>query len=110
MSSTIQGHRLSLEQSLRKARESERLLNEGTDLIEVLRNLEISEAIWNRWRARNAGMTGEEIKRLKEFEHKNGRLKNPVAEQVLDNAVHGPGPGDSDRDSSTLAVLHPGRK
>ena len=49
------------------------------------------------------------MKGLKELEHENGRLKKPAAERALDNAVHGPDPGDSDRDSSTLAVLHPGR-
>ena len=77
-------HRHTPEQSLRKVREGERLLNEGTDLTEVLRHLEISEATWNRWRARYAGMKGEEMKRLKELEHENGRLKKIVADQALD--------------------------
>ncbi len=36
-------HRHSPEQALRKVREGERLLSEGTELIEVLRHLEISE-------------------------------------------------------------------
>ena len=44
------------EQSPRKVRETEPLLNERTDLNEVLRHPEISEAIWNRWRARYAEM------------------------------------------------------
>ncbi len=56
--------RHSPEQALRKVREGERLLNEGTDLTEVLRRLEISEATWNRCRAQYAGMKGEvEFKR-----------------------------------------------
>jgi hypothetical protein len=37
---------------VRTVREGERLLNDGKDLAEVLRTLEISEATWNRWRAR----------------------------------------------------------
>jgi len=77
-------HRHTPEQFLCKVCEGERLLNEGTDLTEVLRHLEISKATWNRWRARYAGMKGEEMKRLKEFEHENGRLKKIVAEQALD--------------------------
>lgn len=48
-------HRHSPEQAIRKAREGERLLNEGKDLTEVLRTLEISEATWNRWRSQYAG-------------------------------------------------------
>ncbi len=50
----------------------------------MLRHLEISEATWNRWRDCYAGMKGEEVKRLKELEHENGRLKKLVAEQALD--------------------------
>ena len=45
------------------------------DLTEVLRHLEISESTWNRWRAQYAGMKGEDMKRLKELETENKRLK-----------------------------------
>ncbi len=78
-------HRHSPEQALRKVREGERLLNEGTDLTEVLRTLEISGATWNRWRAQYAGMKGEDMKRLKELEAENRRLKKIVADLSLDN-------------------------
>jgi putative transposase len=78
-------HRHSPEQALRKVREGERLLNEGADLTEVLRTLEISEATWNRWRAQYAGMKGEDMKRLKELEAENRRLKKIVADLSLDN-------------------------
>ena len=78
-------HRHSPEQALRKVLEGERLLNEGSDLTEVLRTLEISEATWNRWRAQYAGMKGEDMKRLKELETENRRLKKIVADLSLDN-------------------------
>jgi hypothetical protein len=48
-------HRHTPEQVVRKLREGERLLNDGEDLTEVLRALEISEATWNRWRPSTAG-------------------------------------------------------
>ena len=57
-------HRHTPEQIVRKLREGERLLNEGKDLTEVLRTLEISEATWNRWRAQYGGMKADEAKRL----------------------------------------------
>jgi putative transposase len=47
---TMKRHRHTPEQVVRKLREGERLLNEGKDLTEVIRHLEISEATWNRWR------------------------------------------------------------
>ena len=52
-------HRHTPEQIVRKLREGDRLLNEGKDLTEVLRTLEISEATWNRWRSQYGGMKAE---------------------------------------------------
>ena len=77
-------HRHTPEQAVRKVREGERLLNDGKDLAEVLRALEISEATWNRWRAQYGGMKASQAKRLKELEAENARLKRLVANQALD--------------------------
>jgi putative transposase len=81
---TVRRHRHTPEQAVRKVREGERLLNDGKDLAEVLRMLEISEATWNRWRARYGGMSANEAKRLRELEAENARLKKLVANQALD--------------------------
>ena len=75
------------EQIVRKLREGERLLNDGTDLVEVLRHLEVSESSWNRWRSQYGGMKANEAKRLKELEVENARLKKLVAEAELDKAM-----------------------
>src|SRR4029450_436083 len=72
------------EQAVRKVREGERLLNDGKDLAEILRTLEISEATWNRWRSQYGGMKASEAKRLRELEAENARLKRLVANQALD--------------------------
>ena len=80
-------HRHTPEQAVRKVREGERLLNEGTDLTEVLRHLEVSEATWNRWRSQYGGMKATEAKRLRELEVENARLKKLLAEAELDKAM-----------------------
>ena len=77
-------HRHTPEQAVRKVREGERLLNDGKDLAEILRTLEISEATWNRWRSQYGGMKASEAKRLRELEAENTRLKRLVANQALD--------------------------
>ena len=77
-------HRHTPEQAVRKVREGERLLNDGKDLAEVLRMLEISEATWNRWRSQYGGMKASAAKRLRELEAENARLKRLVANQALD--------------------------
>ena len=55
------------EQIVRKLREGDRMLNEGTELTEVLRHLEVSESSWNRWRAqyRDEGRRGEAAQRTR---------------------------------------------
>ncbi len=80
-------HRHTPEQVIRKLREGERLLGEGKDLVEVLRQLEISEATWNRWRNQYGGMKANDAKRLRELEVENGRLKTLLAEAELDKAM-----------------------
>jgi putative transposase len=80
-------HRHTPEQIVRKLREGERLLNEGKDMTEVIRHLEVSEASWNRWRNQYGGMKATEAKRLRELEVENSRLKKLLAEAELDKAM-----------------------
>ncbi len=80
-------HRHTPEQAVRKLREGERLLNEGKDLAEMLRHLEIAESTWNRWRSQYGGMSTNQAKRLKELESENARLKKLLAEAELDKAM-----------------------
>ncbi len=77
-------HRHTPEQIVRKLREGDRLLNEGKDLGEVLRHLEVSESSRNRWRNQYGGMKADVAKRLKELERKNARLKKIVADKTLE--------------------------
>ena len=72
---------------MRKLRDGDRLLNDGKDLTEVLRQLEVSESSWNRSRAQYGGMKANEAKRLRELESDNTRLKKLLAEAELDKAM-----------------------
>lgn len=73
------------EQVVRKLREADRLLGEGIELPEVFKQLEVSEQTYYRWRNQFGGMKADEVKRLKELEAENARLKRIVADQVLEN-------------------------
>ena len=84
---TMKRHRHTPEQAVRKLREGERMLNEGKDLTEVLRHLEIADSTWNRWRNQYGGMKAGDAKRLKELESENARLKRLLAEAELDKAM-----------------------
>jgi putative transposase len=71
------------EQIIRKLREADRLLAEGQEIPEVAKQLEISEATYHRWRAQYGGLKAEDVKRLKELETENARLKRIVADKEL---------------------------
>jgi putative transposase len=78
------GKGYSPEQIVRKLRQAEGKLANGSTIPEVARELGISEATFHRWRNRYGGMSSQEAKRLKELEKENARLKKLVAEQALD--------------------------
>jgi transposase len=73
------------EQVVRKLREADRLLGEGNELPEVFKQLEVSEQTYYRWRNQFGGMKADDVKRLKELEAENARLKRIVADQMLEN-------------------------
>jgi putative transposase len=73
------------EQVVRKLREADRLLGEGKDVAEVARHLEVSEQTYHRWRNQFGGMKADDVRRLKELEVENARLKRIVADKELEN-------------------------
>jgi putative transposase len=50
----------------------------------VARHLEVSEQTYHRWRAQFGGMKADDVKRLKELEAENARLKRIVADKELE--------------------------
>lgn len=56
----------------------------GLTVAEVGRKYNISDATYYNWKSKYNGMTVSELKRLKELEEENRKLKEIVAEQSLD--------------------------
>ena len=75
------------EQILAKLREAEVELSKGKTAGAVCRTLGITEQTYYRWRKEYGGLRVDLAKRFKELEQENTRLKQVVAEQVLDNAI-----------------------
>ena len=65
-------------------RNAEADLAAGLTIGQICQKLGISEATFHRWRLGYGGMKANEMKRLKELEQENGRLKKLVADQALD--------------------------
>ena len=83
----MKGRRHTPEQVVRKLREADRLLGEGFELPDVLKELEVSEATYHRWRAQYGGMKADDVKRLKELEAENTRLRRAVSDLTLDKMI-----------------------
>ena len=56
----------------------------GTKVGDLCRKYGMSDATYYNWKAKYAGLTVSELKRLKALEEENRRLKQIVGEQALD--------------------------
>ena len=79
--------RHSPEQIVRKIQEADRILAEGGDVVAVLRQLNVTEATYYRWRNQFGGLKAEDAKKLKHLEKQNLQLKKLLAEAELEKAV-----------------------
>ena len=60
---------------------------EGVPVAEVCRKAGISQATYYAWKKKYAGMMPSEMKRMRELEEENNRLKRIVADLSLDRAM-----------------------
>jgi len=59
----------------------------GRTVKDVCREHELSEATYYKWKAKYGGMEAADIKRLRELEEENRRLKHMYAELSLDHQI-----------------------
>lgn len=57
---------------------------QGLKVADICRKHGISDATFYNWKSKYAGMSVDELKRLKELEQENARLKKIVANQSLE--------------------------
>ena len=76
--------RFSTEQIITKLREAEILSSRGMKVAEICRQIEVTENTYYRWRKEYGGLEIDQVKRFKQLEKENARLKKLVAEQALD--------------------------
>jgi putative transposase len=59
----------------------------GIPVADLARRLGVSENTFYRWRSKYGGLAPSELRRLKELEEENARLKKVVADLVLDKQI-----------------------
>jgi putative transposase len=75
------------EQIVVKLRAAEADLAGGHSIGQVCQKLGVSEQTYYRWKKDYGGMKADALKRLKQLEQENARLKKAVADLTLDKQI-----------------------
>jgi transposase-like protein len=75
------------EEIVAKLRQVEVLTGQGRSIAEAARSIGVSEQTYFRWRAEYGGMKVDQLKRLKELEIENRRLRQAVSDLTLDKQI-----------------------
>ena len=79
--------RYTAEQIIGLLRQAEVELAQGRSVGEICRGLGVSEASYYRWRSEYGGLKLDQVRRLKELERENVRLRKAVADLTLDKQI-----------------------
>ncbi len=75
------------EEIVSRLRQLDVLHSQGMTMADAIRQIGVSEVSFYRWRKEYGGMKADQLKRLKEFEKENGRLRRAVSDLTLDKLI-----------------------
>ena len=75
------------EEIVAKLRQVEVLTGQGASIAEAVKTIAVTETTYFRWRAEYGGMKSDQVKRLKELEVGNARLRRAVSDLTLDKLI-----------------------
>jgi putative transposase len=81
------GRSTALRRSLAKLRHVEVLSGQGTPVADAIRTIGVTEATYYRWRQEFGGLKLDQVRRLKELEAENTRLRKAVADLTLEKLI-----------------------
>jgi len=79
--------RYNAEEIIHRLREADVLLGQGQTVGQVCKQLGVTDQTYYRWRKTYGGMRVDQVKRLKELETENARLKRAVADLTVDKMI-----------------------
>lgn len=79
--------RHSAEEIVTKLRQVDVLSSQGKSVAEAIRSIGVTEVTYYRWRSEYGGLKGDQVKRLKELEAENSRLRRAVSDLTLDKMI-----------------------
>jgi len=81
------GRRPKPEEIVSKLRQVEVLQGQGMSIADAVRQIGVTQQTYYRWRKLYGGMGREQLKRLKELEKENQRLRRAVSDLTLDKLI-----------------------
>jgi transposase-like protein len=75
------------EEIVTKLRQVDVLSSQGKSIAEAIRSIGVTEVTYYRWRSEYGGLKGDQVKRLKELETENSRLRRAVSDLTLDKMI-----------------------
>ncbi len=75
------------EEIVTKLRQVEVLTAQGRTVAEAIRSIGVTEVTFYRWRQEYGGLKGDQVKRLKELEAENTRLRRAVADLTVEKLI-----------------------
>ena len=75
------------EEIVAKLRQVEVLVGQGKTVAEGTRAIGVTEATYYRWRADYGGLRLDQVRRLKQLEQKNNRLRRAVSDLTLEKLI-----------------------
>ena len=75
------------EEIVAKLRQVDVLVSQGRSVADAIRSIEVTEVTYYRWRQEFGGLKSDQVKRLKELETENLRLRKAVADLTLDKLI-----------------------
>ena len=75
------------EEIVAKLRQVDVLASQGQNIADAIRQIGVSEVTYYRWRQEYGGLKTDQVKRLKELEQENTRLRRAISDLTLDKLI-----------------------
>ena len=70
-----------------KPRQVEVLQGQGKSVSDAVRHIGVTEVTYYRWRSEYGGLKGDQVKRLKDLEAENNRLRRAVSDLTIEKLI-----------------------
>jgi putative transposase len=75
------------EEIVTKLRQADVLVSQGQSVADAIRAIGVTEVTYYRWRKEFGGLKADQVRRMKELETENQRLRKAIADLTLDKLI-----------------------